>query len=78
MYQLEIALEEDASGERECEEVIDEEELKPVKLSLNAMEGVVGVNSIRLIGRVNGKQVGFLVDTKATHNFIDPRIVQKL
>lgn len=46
--------------------------------SLNAIKGVVDISSIRLIGKVNRKQVGFLVDTGATHNFVDPRIVAKL
>lgn len=59
-------------------EEIVEEELKPLELSLNAIEGVVGISSIRLIGKVSGKQVGFLVDTGATHNFLDPRIIAKL
>lgn len=32
----------------------------------------MGVNSIRLIGRINGKEVSFLVYSEATHNFMDP------
>lgn len=54
------------------------EETNPIALTLSAMEGAVGINSVRLIGTINGKQVGFLVDTGTTHNFIDPRTVYKL
>lgn len=78
MYHLEIAQEDDEDRSLGLEEVIEEEELKPLQLSLNAIEGVVGISFVRLIGNVNGKQVGFLVDMGATHNFIDPRIVSKL
>lgn len=47
-------------------------------MTLNAIEGVVGVSAICLIGKINGRQVGFLVDMGATHNFIDSRIAQRL
>lgn len=36
------------------------------------MVGVARVSSFSLIGKINGKEVGFLVDTGATHNFVDP------
>lgn len=35
------------------------------------MSGVVGLSSIRLAGKILGKEVDFLMDTGATHNFID-------
>lgn len=74
---MEITLKDDDERGRVVEEII-EEELKPLHLSLNAIEGTVGISSIRLIGKVNGNQVGFLVDTDATHNFVDSKIVVKL
>lgn len=41
------------------EDVNEEEELKPLTLSINAIKGVTEVSSIRLIGKINGRQVGF-------------------
>lgn len=39
---------------------------------------LIGVNSIRLIGKIQGKEVTFLVDIGATHNFVDPMTVDKI
>lgn len=39
---------------------------------------MTGVGSIRLLVEVNGKEVRFLVDTGAKHNFIDPFTVRRL
>lgn len=44
----------------------------PIELTTNLMSGVMGVCSIWFIGKVMGKEVSFLVDSRATHNFIDP------
>lgn len=53
-------------------------ETSPIEIYANAMAGVLGVNAIRLVGRIMGKEVGFLVDTEATHNFIDTLIMERL
>lgn len=49
-----------------------------IGLSANSLAGVIGVSSIRLIGRMAGKDVSFLTNTGATHNFIDPITVRRL
>jgi len=73
----------------ECEEDESEQEeeilLKPKEgfgenlheLSLNAMEGSVSPRTIRLCGQINRKSVMVLLDTGSTHNFIDPKVVQR-
>lgn len=63
---------EDAKGDvgevfTEEEEVIE----GPLEISFNAIAGVLGVSSIRLVEKINGKEASFLV-AGATHNFIDP------
>jgi len=50
---------------------------KELELSLHAMEGSSSPRTIRLLGHVNKKLVSILLDTGSTHNFIDPRVVQR-
>lgn len=76
LFELEISLEEEV--EQECE--VEEEKEEPlvrqaIKLNLKT---IIGVSAIRLVGKINGKEVGFLIDTGATHNFVDPIIVDRL
>lgn len=56
-------------------EEVENSELHTIQLSLNTL---TGVSAIRLVGKINGKDVGFLIDTGATHKFIDPQVVQRL
>lgn len=57
------------------EEETEISKLMAIKLTLNS---IAGVSSIRLMGNINGREVGFPIDTGATHNFVDPMMVQKL
>ena len=50
---------------------------KDLELFLHAMEGSSSPRTIRLLGHVNKKLVSILLDTGSTHNFIDPRVVQR-
>lgn len=36
------------------------------------------MSAIRLVGKIHGKEVGFMVNTWVTHNFIDPITVVRL
>lgn len=47
----------------------------PIELSTNALMRVTEVSSIQLVGKIMGKEVGFLLDMGTTHNFIDPSTV---
>lgn len=42
------------------------------------MAGIGGVSSICFVGKVLGKEVSFLADTGATHNFVDLVTVKRL
>ena len=50
---------------------------KEPEFSIHAMEGGSSPQTIRLLGLVNKKPVSILLDTRSTHNFIDPRVVQR-
>lgn len=78
VLQLQIISED---GEEEDDWVLDEEEeleTNQISLSLNSVEGITGISSIRLVRNVNGKEVGFLIDIGATHNFVDPLTANRL
>lgn len=36
------------------------------------------MSAIQLLGKINGKEVGFIIDTGATHNFVDPLMIERL
>lgn len=57
---------------------IEEEEGNYAGITLNSLAGVVGVSSIILVGKIEDKEVSFLVDTGVIHNFIDPTIAERL
>ena len=41
------------------------------------MEGISSPKTLRMLGLVSRKRVTMLLDTKSTHNFVDPRVVQR-
>ena len=41
------------------------------------MEGSTSPKTIRLLGPVNKKLLNILLDIGSTHNFIDPRVIQR-
>lgn len=36
------------------------------------------MSSISLVGKINGNEVSFLVDSGATHNFVDPITAKRI
>lgn len=55
-----------------------QEEHETLSITLNALMGTTGISSIRLIGKINGKEVSFLLDSEATLNFIDPLTAKRI
>lgn len=49
-----------------------------LSLTVSAMEGTFGVSSISPVGKIQDKEIGFLVDSWAIHNFIDPNTIERL
>jgi hypothetical protein len=59
--------------------VIEEEQVTHnPHLSLNALEGVVGLNTLRVTGRVEKQPLFILVDTSSTNNFISNQVAERL
>nr|KYP66539.1 Retrovirus-related Pol polyprotein from transposon 297 family [Cajanus cajan] len=81
--QEEIA--EDIMQDKDCEEeqaivdrsiaMIQDEE---VHISLNALQGIAGGNTLQLKGLIKHQKVPFLMDTGSTHNFISDKWVKVL
>ena len=71
----------DDSEEEQGEEILlrpkDTLENSLPELSFHAMEGSTSPTTIRFFGQVNRKPVNVLLDTGSTHNFIDPKVVQR-
>jgi len=44
---------------------------------MHAMEDNVSSQTIRLMGYIHNKHVSILLDTGSTHNFVDPKVVQR-
>lgn len=51
-------------------------ENKP-EISINALPGIPCPNTMRLWGNIGTSMVAILVDSRSTHNFLNPSIVSK-
>jgi hypothetical protein len=51
---------------------------KEPEISLHAISGSLGANSMRLMGLLQKQQVSILVDSGSTHNFLDPAFLHKV
>ncbi|KAK8282543.1 hypothetical protein V6Z12_D08G034600 [Gossypium hirsutum] len=85
LYQflLEPLSEGEADEFQECSEKLEEigteeESLKSPIISLHALNGLQGHNTMRVAARVGSCVVVILVDSGSTHNFIDARLVNRL
>ncbi|XP_042965413.1 uncharacterized protein LOC122299304 [Carya illinoinensis] len=50
---------------------------KEPEISLNAISGTPGNNTMRLLGRIGQAHVVILIDSGSTHNFIDTSVAEK-
>ncbi|KAL4348459.1 hypothetical protein GQ457_17G002920 [Hibiscus cannabinus] len=78
MKQLNSMEEEEIQGE--LEELVDETEEKEgnqadgtLEISINALIGSVGCNTLRIQGTIKGRPLNILVDSGSTHSFITSR-----
>lgn len=55
-----------------------EEAQAEVEVSLNAVVGGEGLNTVKLPGWINKKGIVVLVDSGSTHSFVDPMIIHQL
>jgi hypothetical protein len=47
-------------------------------ISLNALEGVTGLNTLRVIGKIEKQPIVILIDSGSTHNFISNHVADRL
>jgi hypothetical protein len=47
-------------------------------ISLNALEGLIGLNTLRISGRVGKQPLFILVDSGSIHNFISNQVADML
>ena len=72
----------DMGGEEEVEELGDEDESREEditpQISINAMNGNMGFQTMRVTGHVGKKQIHILIDSGSTHNFLDEKFAKRL
>jgi len=77
-----MMIEIDYPEEEEEEEILYEPKGKhkeeSAEISMHAMEGNVSSQTVRLMGHINNKPINILLDTGSTHNFVDPKVVQRV
>lgn len=61
------------SDEEEGEEAIDHAHLDTIKVSLNSVSGLTPPHTMKVRGDMGGLQVGVLIDSGATHNFVSKK-----
>nr|TKS09199.1 hypothetical protein D5086_0000096030 [Populus alba] len=78
VYSLSVLEEEEGSPEEEIiEEAASSREVTP-HISLDALEGTVGLNTMKVNGKMDKTTVCILIDSGSTHNFLNTTIVNKL
>lgn len=54
---------------------IDDEQ---IEVSLHAISGSISTNAMKLLGKMGSFSIEILVDSRSTHNFLDPIMVNTL
>ncbi|XP_019184593.1 PREDICTED: uncharacterized protein LOC109179543 [Ipomoea nil] len=71
--------EEEISGDQhEGEETQDRPETEEIEVTLSAVIGGEGMNTIKLRGTINRQPITILVNSGSTHSFIDPKVLARL
>ena len=74
----EEAIEEQSEGDEADEVNSLEEEVIEGELTLNALKGPIKPTVMRLLATIGGREVYVLVDSGASHNFVNSKLVKKL
>ena len=78
VYSLSVIEEEEGFQEEEvAEEEVISREVTP-HISLDALEGTVGLNTMKVNGKMDKTTVCILIDSGSTHNFLNTTVVSKL
>ena len=78
LYSLSITEEEDEVTTKEpTRDDLQARELSP-HISLDALEGTVGLNTMKFTGRLDRTTVSILIDSGSTHNFLNAELALKL
>jgi hypothetical protein len=78
VYSLSVVEEEEVYQEEEVEaEEAFSREVTP-HISLDALEGTVGLNTMKVNGKMEKTTVCILIDSGSTHNFLNSAVVRKL
>lgn len=48
------------------------------EISLHALTGSLNLKTMSVVGKVGGQKVVILIDSRSTHNFLDPSIVKRV
>jgi hypothetical protein len=78
VYSLSVVEEEEVCQEEDVEvEEAFSREVTP-HISLDALEGTVGLNTMKVNGKMEKTTVCILIDSGSTHNFLNSAVVRKL
>jgi len=78
VYSLNVVEEEEGVMEEELiEDRVNDRELTP-HISLDALEGTVGLNTMKVNGKIDKTTVCILIDSGSTHNFLNTTLALKL
>jgi hypothetical protein len=77
LYSLYIMEDNGEGSEEEGATDLDPNTYNP-HISLNALEGVTGLNTLRVIGKIEKQPIVILIDSGSTHNFISNHVADRL
>jgi hypothetical protein len=78
LYSLSITKEDEGyTTDEVTEEEFQLRELSP-HISLDALEGIVGLNTMKVTGRLDRTTVSILIDSGSIHNFLNYEVALKL
>lgn len=70
----------DSETEEEIDEVLESEQpkLASMELSMSLMAGLTNNDTMKVTEKCGGEEVIFLIDSGAPHNFVSPKLVERV